>query len=90
MLVELCKHGFGLNIDAVNPKIKRKYYKHLVQNAPHRVRFEDSLVFLQGDDADMFVNEYAKGFEWGIRRIRMDEWTFASMVGYSANDKVCG
>lgn len=90
MLVEIYKSRFGLQIDAVNPKIKRKYVNHLRKYAPYKVRFEDSLVFLQGDDAAMFVSEYAKGFEWGIRRIRMDEWTFASMVGYSANDDVCG
>lgn len=88
MLAQVSQDRFGcVTISPVNEKIRRKYQKFLRKETNNPKADPD--LFLQGDDAATFLQELGtkgKSVEEGwTETIRMDEWEYATMLGYDAN-----
>lgn len=88
MLVSIRQDNIGgLIISPVNERLQRRYARHLRKFDKHA----DGTIYIQSDfEVESFLQEYAPRHKRDIEhgwtaRIRMDQWCFATMLGYDAN-----
>ncbi len=88
MIVRINQDRFGnLEIDPVNQRTERRARRHL-REAGVKVSARDSLIYLQGDAADTFLDsDIAPGAARSVREgyrtdARISPELFAALIGY--------
>jgi hypothetical protein len=89
MLVKVHQNGMGhLTLSPVNERTQAKFAKHLQQFNNNA----DGTIYMQLDsEVDEFLASLPSGKGKAVsqgwtERIRMDEWEFATMLGYDATN----